>query len=118
MTGPLTSAESLESRIARAALELGFARVGFAVPSRSEQAADRLQRWLEAGHHGEMQYMRGELDRGEPRALLDSVKSVLVVAMPYGKAPLRPRRSQQGEALAVPLTGRVASYAQGEDYHR
>jgi epoxyqueuosine reductase len=118
MTGPLLPAESLEGRIARAALELGFARVGFAVPLRSEQAADRLQRWLEAGHHGEMQYMRGELDRAKPSVLFDSVKSVLVVALPYGKAPLRPRRSQHGEALAVPLTGRVASYAQGEDYHR
>ena len=61
--------ESLESRILRAALDLGFARAGITRPDRSEQAAERLASWLGAGHHGEMQYMDGALDRAAPAAL-------------------------------------------------
>jgi epoxyqueuosine reductase len=111
--------ESLESRILQAALELGFARAGIARAERSEHAAERLASWLDAGHHGEMHYMDGALDRAAPAALLDTVRSVLVVALPYGdRAPLAIRRSATGPAVSAPLTGRVARYAQGEDYHR
>ena len=111
--------ELLESRILRAALDVGFARAGITRPERSEQAAERLASWLDAGHHGEMQYMAGGLDRTSPAALFEGVTSVLVVALPYGApAPLRVRRNAAGPALDAPLTGRVARYAQGEDYHR
>jgi len=110
---------SLESRILRAALDLGFVRAGVAAVERSEQAAERLSSWLNAGHHGEMQYMDGALDRTAPTGLFAQACSMLVVALPYGdKAPLKLRLSEAGPALPVPLTGRVARYAQGEDYHR
>ena len=113
------SLDSLESRIVRAALEVGFVRAGIAPFERSEQAAERLQRWLAAGHHGEMQYMDGALDRALPTGLFESACSVVVVALPYGdKAPLELRKSANGPALPAPLTGKVARYAQGEDYHR
>jgi epoxyqueuosine reductase len=115
----LNAAESLQERIIGAALELGFARAGVAPAARSEQAAERLNRWLEAGHHGEMQYMTGALDRAAPSALYDAAKSVLVVALPYGAAgQVKLRRSSAGPELALPLTGKIARYAQGEDYHR
>lgn len=108
-------ADSLEARIAAAAFELGFVRIGFGAPDRSEQAAERLRSWLSQGFEGDMQYMRGELDRCSPAALFETVQTVLVVALPYGNAaPVLPRRSRDG----APLTGVVARYAQGEDYHR
>jgi epoxyqueuosine reductase len=111
--------ESLESRVLGAALDAGFARAGIAAPARSEQAAERLASWLRAEHHGEMQYMAGALDRAAPAALFENVRSVLVVALPYGpQPPLRVRRSESGPELVAPLTGKVARYAQGEDYHR
>ncbi len=111
--------ESLESRILRAALDVGFSRAGITPPERSEQAAERLASWLDAGHHGEMQYMAGTLDRSSPAALFEGVASVLVVALPYGDpGTSRVRRSATGPELTAPLTGRVARYAQGEDYHR
>jgi epoxyqueuosine reductase len=108
------AAETLEARIVRAALELGFARAGIAPALRSEQAAERLSRWLADGHHGEMQYMTGAVDRAAPASLYESARSVLVVAMPYGGAPLHVRRSSDGPALPLPLSGTVARYAQGE----
>jgi epoxyqueuosine reductase len=115
----VNAAESLPERIIRAAFELGFARAGFARAERSEQAAERLRSWLEAGHHGEMQYMTGELDRSAPRALYDAAKSVLVVALPYGgREHVKLRRSSDGPELTLPLAGKVARYARGEDYHR
>jgi epoxyqueuosine reductase len=111
---PSVAPESLESRIVRAALELGFARAGIASPQRSEPAAERLASWLAAGHHGEMQYMAQGLDRSSPAALFEPVQSVVVVALPYADPALTPlRRSATGPELR----GRVARYARGEDYH-
>jgi epoxyqueuosine reductase len=114
-----TDPDLLERRIIDAALALGFARAGIASIRRSEQAAERLASWLAAGRQGEMRYMAGGLDRADPGALLPSSRSVVVVALPYGAGPsLKLRRSANGPELAVPLTGKVARYAQGEDYHR
>ncbi|HYQ16487.1 MAG TPA: tRNA epoxyqueuosine(34) reductase QueG [Polyangiaceae bacterium] len=111
--------ETLESRIITAARDLGFVRAGIALPARSEPAAERLAAWLAAGHHGEMQYMAGDLDRSTPAALFEPVRSVLVVALPYADAPPTPlRRSATGPELPAPLSGKVARYARGEDYHR
>lgn len=107
--------ESLEQRILAAALEQGFVRAGLVSAQRSEPAAERLARWLDAGHHGEMQYMQGGLDRTAPEQLLESVRSVLVVALPYATETVSLRRSRDGDEV---LRGRVAQYARGEDYHR
>lgn len=110
---------TLERSIVQAALEQGFVRAAITRPSLSERAAERLGSWLGAGHHGEMQYMAGGLPRDMPRALLESVQSVLVVALPYAEpVPVALRTSASGPALSLPLRGRVARYAQGEDYHR
>jgi epoxyqueuosine reductase len=117
-TSAQAAPEPLEARILAAAVELGFARAGITSATRSEQAAERLERWLGAGHHGEMQYMTGGLDRSSPTELFEPARSVLVVAMPYGAAPVPLRRSATGPALAAPLRGYVARYARGEDYHR
>jgi len=73
-----------------------------------------------------MEYMRGPLDRSLPSALLDTVKSVVVVALPYGERVALLRKGATGPVLGVstkasasaPMTGKIASYARGEDYHR
>jgi epoxyqueuosine reductase len=119
LPSPLSAATTLEGRVVQAALDAGFVRAAITKPALPEHAAERLASWLAAGHHGEMQYMAGGLDRAAPPALLDSVKSVLVVALPYAEpVPVALRRSATGSPLTLPLTGRVARYAQGEDYHR
>jgi epoxyqueuosine reductase len=111
------AAESLEARIVAAALELGFCRVGFAPAEPSEQAAKRLHDWLDAGLHGEMAYMPGETDRASPMGLLPNAKSVVVVALSYADERLAVLR-RSATAAPPPLTGRIARYAQREDYHR
>jgi epoxyqueuosine reductase len=111
---PSAPPESLEQRILAAARDVGFARAGIVRPDRAEQAAERLSAWLAAGHHGEMHYLAGGLDRAAPASLLERVQSVVVVALPYGAPPTPLRRSATGAAL----TGRVAAYALGDDYHR
>ncbi len=67
----------------------------------------RLQAWLAAGHAGEMDWMTADdyvAARGDLSRVLEGVRSVVVVALAYGRAPAA------GQA-------RIASYALGEDYH-
>lgn len=107
---PLNGGE-LADAIRGAALELGFARVGFCPIEPFEAGGRALRSWLAAGHHGEMAYLAGE-PRADPGALLPRARSLIVVALPYGRdAPAR----RQGELVV--LTGRIARYALGADYH-
>jgi epoxyqueuosine reductase len=94
-------------------LELGFARVGFCPIEPFTDAARALGDWLDAGRHGEMAYLAGD-PRHDPRTLLPGARSLIVVALPYG------RGHAEGPTLGsnlLPLTGLVARYARGADYH-
>jgi epoxyqueuosine reductase len=106
--------ESLTSRVRDAATELGFVRVGFARVEPFDEARGRLGEWLAAGHHGGLGYLEGPDDRADPRALLESARSIVVVGLPYAGAPLALRRSRLD---TEPLVGTVADYALGADYH-
>lgn len=94
---------------------LGFARVGFAPTTRMTEAATHVDGWLADGLHGVMRYLEGPTDRADPRGLLADAKSAIVVALPYAaRDDVALRSSREGAAL----TGVVARYARGEDYHR
>jgi epoxyqueuosine reductase len=112
-SGPPTQA-GLTQQIADAALALGFARVGFARVERFEEAGKRLRGWLESGYHGELSYLAESADRADPRALLPEAKTVVAVALSYAEPPAVPLRAAREGAE---LTGTVARYARGEDYH-
>lgn len=105
----------VRARIREAALELGFARVGFASGEPFAAARPRLQTWLSAGFHGEMTYLEGQEDRCSPESLLPGIKTIVCVALPYGGRPVALRRSRNE---SEPLVGSVARYAVGNDYHR
>jgi epoxyqueuosine reductase len=113
-SGPPTQ-KFIAEAIARAALELGFARVGFAPVTGFDEAAARLRNWLASGYHGELSYLEDGDARADPSALLPGAKTVVAVALSYaeppGSVPLR--AGSDGPALA----GSVARYARGEDYH-
>ena len=105
---PRQTAERLQG----AALAAGFVRVGFAPVDRFAAGAERLGRWLSAEHHGEMAYLAGG-DRAHPRNLLADARTLVVVALAYSSEPLVQLRRKN-----VPLlSGSVARYALGTDYH-
>ncbi len=108
------SATELASRVRAAGQELGFVRVGFAAIDPLELGAERLSAWLSAGRHAEMDYLI-DGPRHDPRQLLSEAKTLIAVALAYpASSDLVPlRRGEQGP----PLTGIVARYARGEDYH-
>jgi len=96
---------------ARAKAE-GFDVVRFASADAAPDNAARLQSFLGAGHHGEMDWMeQRQAWRADPKSLWPDVKSVIVLGINYGP---------QNDPLAV-LTQRdraaISVYAQGDDYH-
>jgi epoxyqueuosine reductase len=93
---------------------LGFSKLGVA---RIEIAADaqHLLRWLEAGYHGEMEYMQrhGTL-RSRPQELAPGTVRVLSVRMDYWPA----ESADAAAVLADSTLGYVSRYALGRDYHK
>jgi len=90
------------------AAELGFDACGIAQAGPIDPA-DRLGRWLDAGHHADMDWMaRTRTIRQNPQVKMPSARSVIVVARNY----------QHPRPTAEPNTGKVARYAWGRDYHK
>jgi len=119
LAGPASEAPALDPKrladaIRDAALALGFARVGFCPVEPFGDAGSALERWLAAGHHGDMAFMAGD-GRADPGALLPGASSLVVVALPYARGHAEEGHGRAGRAL--PLVGRVARYARGADYH-
>jgi len=104
----------LTDDIKHKALQLGFDLVGItdASPLNSWQA-EFLSRWLKAGYAGQMTYLHRNLEkRIDPAKLLPNAQSVIVVALNYKP----PSQNLKPPNLTKP-TGKVAAYAQYEDYH-
>jgi epoxyqueuosine reductase len=110
---PTSQERRLADLVRTAAAELGFVRTGFARAVPFDDARGALSEWLERGYGADLSYMR-DGDRADPRTLLPSVRTIIVVALPYGGRPVALRRGRDDR----PLTGRIAAYAGGEDYHR
>jgi epoxyqueuosine reductase len=105
--------QSLEEAIKAEAARLGFVACGFAPTDAADAAGLDLRRWLEAGHHGTMEWMDSRADqRVSPRALWPEAKSAIALGMSY--AP-------ETDPLTLaerPELGRISVYAQGGDYHK
>ncbi len=105
--------QSLEEAIRAKAAELGFVACGFARADAANAAGVEISDWLEAGHHGSMEWMETRAHhRVSPLALWPDAKSAIALGMSY--AP-----SSDPLALAErPDLGRISVYAQGGDYHK
>jgi len=100
---PTTSAE-LTRRVKAAALDAGFDLVGI-TPAAPSKTIDAYAQWLDRGFHGEMTYLADHLlAKEDPRHLLPTVQSIVMVGLNY---------YQSG-----PSDPRIARYALGRDYHR
>ena len=114
---PSDEGERIRREVSAAALELGFARVGFAKAEPFDAAREALSDWLEAGRHGGMSYLSDAEDRADPSRLLRSARTIVSVALPYdGMKPSVPLHRSRDDLR--PLVGTVARYARGADYHR
>lgn len=96
------------------ASDLGFSAVGF---SGIELSADelRLEKWLDDGRHGSMDYMqRHGRRRSRPDHMVPGTLSVVSVRMDY----LTENQDHLPELLDHPDKAYVARYALGRDYHK
>ena len=93
--------------------ELGFQQVGFAHVELGS-AESRLQAWLAAGMHGEMDYMaRHGTRRSRPAELVPGTLSIISVRMDY-----LPAATDPWQVLRTPSQGYISRYALGRDYHK
>jgi epoxyqueuosine reductase len=102
--------DALEDRLKKQAHALGFELAGIALATPAD-GFERLRTWLAKGFAGEMGYMSRHAEaRRDPAAILPEVRSVIMVAMNY--------KPENGEtSSSYPLSGKVARYARGTDYH-
>ncbi|MGK2856497.1 MAG: tRNA epoxyqueuosine(34) reductase QueG [Thermoanaerobaculia bacterium] len=108
MARSITTLSAIWNDIEREALRLGAIRVG-ATPL-IDRHAERFSEWLDAGYEAGMSYLRRNLaTRRDPVTRFPWGRSVVVVLVPY--EPDRPH------TRAGSLTGGIARYAQGDDYH-
>lgn len=94
------------------AIRHGFSVVGIAGADADAGLAERLDAFLDAGHHGDMQWMKDTRDRRiAPVAMWSDAKSAIVLGMNY--APDHdPMENLKARAL-----GNISVYARGRDYH-
>jgi epoxyqueuosine reductase len=115
--------------------ELGFAAIGISDTDLSAAEAP-LAAWLEAGCHGEMDYMaKHGMKRARPAELVAGTRRVITARIAYlpaqtlsGKArenasqdmPPAPQdwRAAERARLADPSAAVVSIYARGRDYHK
>lgn len=96
----------VDKEIVETARELGFDLYGVA-PLRPPTDAERFLRWIEAGRHAGMEYLRQDAARiADPRRILPEGRSILILGMAHS----RPRIELEGGI-------RIARYAAGRDYH-
>jgi epoxyqueuosine reductase len=105
---------ALARHIKRWGMELGFQQVGIAATRLDEDEAWLLQ-WLQAGHHGEMDYMqRHGTRRSRPAELVPGTVRVISVRLEYW-----PAESLAADAvLQDPALAYLSRYALGRDYHK
>jgi epoxyqueuosine reductase len=112
----LTTAQlaGLKTTLASMAHARGFDALGVA-DLRLDTDAAWLQRWLDAGRHGEMDYMwKHGTRRTRPAELIPGTVRVLSARMNYWPADTR----DADETLSDPDAAYVSRYALGRDYHK
>ena len=115
----MTQAPRIDAAAAKRQLEararaLGFDRIGVARIDIPEDE-QHLLRWLDAGFHGEMDYMaRHGLMRSRPRELSPGTVRVISVRMNYWPAHAVDAQT----ALADRQAAYISRYALGRDYHK
>jgi epoxyqueuosine reductase len=111
---PIPDPAAAKRQLAARARELGFDRIGVARIDIPEDE-QHLVHWLDAGFHGEMDYMRrhGTM-RSRPEELAPGTVRVVSVRMDYWPADAREADAVLGDMES----GYISRYALGRDYHK
>ncbi|AGK48092.1 putative iron-sulfur cluster-binding protein [Burkholderia thailandensis MSMB121] len=119
----------LASRIKAWGRELGFGAIGISDTDLSDAEAG-LAAWLEAGCHGEMDYMaKHGMKRARPAELVAGTRRVISARLAYlpaetledapdSGAARRDWRAREAARVADPQAAVVSVYARGRDYHK
>ncbi len=88
----------------------GFDICGVTTPDRLPESEKQFTKWLENSYHGQMEWIaKNQSRRFDPKELLESVKSVIILGINY----------YQPNSESVPKgKGLVSRYARGKDYHK
>lgn len=93
--------------------DAGFQQVGITDIDMSAYAG-HFRRWLDAGHHGEMEYMQRHAElRLNPGLLQENALRCITFRMDY----IQPE-TRAIEVLANPQQAYISRYALGRDYHK
>ncbi|VAW29756.1 Epoxyqueuosine reductase [hydrothermal vent metagenome] len=100
--------KQLSNRIKAEARKLGFFACGISRAEALPGDAARVEKWLEKGMQGEMQYLeRNREKRYDATRLVDNARSVISVLFNYFPAEELPEKGYY----------KIAKYAYGKDYH-
>ncbi|MDP6874545.1 MAG: tRNA epoxyqueuosine(34) reductase QueG [Alphaproteobacteria bacterium] len=109
---PLAVSSDLVAALRHEALALGFDAVGIVSPEAISQAGGRLDRFLELGRHGDMDWLvEKAARRRRPDALWLDVRSVIMLGLNYGPEENPLHRLDRARK------GNVSVYAERKDYH-
>jgi epoxyqueuosine reductase len=106
------SPADLKTALASEARGLGFDCAGVTQPGAIAEAARHFREFLDAGAHGDMDWLAAHPERrADPRVLWPGVRSVIMLGVNYGpdENPLA--------ILEDRTRGAISVYAQGHDYH-
>ncbi len=102
------SKQSLSDSIKQKSKELGFSDCGISEAVFLEEDAQRVEKWLNEGHHGNMKYLENNREkRYNPALLLENTRSVITVLLNYFPE----------EELPTENNFILSKYAYGKDYH-
>ncbi len=102
----------LKAEVVAQALACGFTAARVTRPDAVPEMAGRLAAFLDAGYHGQMDWLAERAEwRGDPAALWPAARSVVMMTESYapGDDPMA--------GLAARDRGVISVYAQGRDYH-
>jgi epoxyqueuosine reductase len=104
--------DRLKKTLVEHAHALGFDCAGVTEARAIAQAGRYFQEFLEAGAHGDMEWLAANPHRRiDPQALWPAVRSVIMLGVNYGPD------SDPLAILQARTRGAISVYAQGDDYH-
>jgi epoxyqueuosine reductase QueG len=96
------------SQVKELALQVGFDLCGICAPDPIPEAQSRYIRWLEHGYHAEMAYLaRDPQRRTDPREVMPSVRSIIMLGLNYFQSKGKKSRRATGGSPAMPGGGTI-----------